>query len=62
MKKKTQLEKLTDRSREIFRCLVETYLSTGEPVGSRTLSKNLKNNLSPSTIETLCKTLRSRVC
>ena len=45
MKKKTQIEKLTDRSREIFRCLVETYLSTGEPVGSRTLAKNLNNNL-----------------
>ena len=57
MKKKTQIEKLTDRSREIFRCLVETYLSTGEPVGSRTLAKNLKNNLSPSTIRNIMQDL-----
>ena len=53
MKKKSQIEKLTDRSKEIFRCLVETYLNTGEPVGSRTLAKNLRNNLSSSTIRNI---------
>ncbi len=33
------LQKLDARSRDIFRHIVETYLDTGEPVGSRTLSK-----------------------
>ena len=33
------IERLSERSRDIFRQLVETYLETGEPVGSRTLSR-----------------------
>jgi len=35
---------------EIFRELVETYVETGEPVGSRFLSKRMANPLSPATI------------
>ena len=38
------------RPREIFRHLVETYLSSGEPVGSRTLSQRLPKTLSPASI------------
>ena len=38
---KTKLEHLNDRSREVFRQIVESYLDTGEPVGSRTLSQTL---------------------
>ena len=57
MKKKSQIEKLTERSKEIFRCIVETYLHTGEPVGSRTLAKSLKNNLSSSTIRNIMQDL-----
>ncbi len=38
------------RSREILHWLVEEYLSTGEPVGSRTLSRKLEAGLSPATI------------
>lgn len=34
-----QISELNDRSREIFRTIVETYLDTGEPVGSQTVSK-----------------------
>ena len=30
------LEEMNDRSREVFRRVVESYLETGEPVGSRT--------------------------
>ena len=30
---------LDARARDIFRRIVETYLETGEPVGSRTLSR-----------------------
>ena len=35
------LAELNDRSREVFRRVVETYLETGEPVGSRTLTRGM---------------------
>lgn len=35
------LTDLNDRSREVFRRVVETYLDTGEPVGSRTLTRGM---------------------
>jgi heat-inducible transcriptional repressor len=38
------------REREILTAIVETYISTGEPVGSRTLSRQHKDGLSPATI------------
>jgi heat-inducible transcriptional repressor len=38
------------RSRDIFRRLVETYLDTGEPVGSRTISRILPGTLSPASV------------
>lgn len=41
---------LNDRSREIFRLIVEAYCETGEPVGSRTLSRQVTEKLSPATI------------
>lgn len=41
---------LDARSRDVFRRLVESYLETGDPVGSRTLSRSLEENLSPATI------------
>src|SRR6476646_5398150 len=41
---------LDQRSREIFRRLVDTYLETGEPVGSRTISRILPQNLSPASV------------
>ena len=41
---------LGTRPREIFRHLVEAYLSSGEPVGSRTLSQRLPLSLSPASI------------
>ncbi len=41
---------LSERSREIFRQIVESYVATGEPVGSRTLSRRLSTALSPATI------------
>ena len=42
------LRELNDRYREIFRSIVETYLATGEPVGSRNLSRHLPMTLSPA--------------
>ncbi|MBI3419908.1 MAG: heat-inducible transcriptional repressor HrcA [Proteobacteria bacterium] len=44
---------LNERSREIFRLIVDTFLETGEPVGSRTLSQRLSQNLSPATIRSV---------
>jgi heat-inducible transcriptional repressor len=41
---------LSERSREIFRVIVDGYVATGEPVGSRTLSRRIGQNLSPATI------------
>lgn len=41
---------LDQRSRDIFRRLVDTYLATGEPVGSRTISRILPQNLSPASV------------
>lgn len=44
------LSDLDARSREIFRTIVDSYLETGGPVGSRTLSRALPMGLSPATI------------
>lgn len=44
------LSTLDSRAREIFREIVESYLTTGEPVGSRTLSKVGAVGLSPASI------------
>ena len=41
---------LNERSREIFRRVVEAFVETGEPVGSRTISRKLGVQLSPATI------------
>ncbi len=38
------------REREILTAIVETYISTGEPVGSRTLSRHNRENLSAASI------------
>jgi heat-inducible transcriptional repressor len=50
------LSELSDRSREIFRLIVDTYFETGEPVGSRTLSRRL-GALSPATIRNVMSDL-----
>ncbi len=44
------ITELNQRSREILRRIIESYVETGEPVGSRTLSKRFSMNLSPATI------------
>jgi heat-inducible transcriptional repressor len=51
------LSDLNDRSRAIFRQLVETYLETGDPVGSRTLSRTLSQQLSPATVRNVMQDL-----
>ena len=44
------VSELSERSREIFRTIVEAYVETGEPIGSRTISRRLGLTLSPATI------------
>jgi len=44
------LEALSTRSQDIFRRLVERYLETGEPIGSRAISKMLDMQLSPAAV------------
>ncbi|MGB3028339.1 heat-inducible transcriptional repressor HrcA [Paradevosia shaoguanensis] len=44
------LSALNSRSQDIFRKLVERYLETGEPVGSRNLSRMLDLSLSPASV------------
>ncbi|MEQ9681440.1 MAG: heat-inducible transcriptional repressor HrcA [Rhodospirillales bacterium] len=44
------IEELNDRSRQIFREIVESFVETGEPVGSRTLARRLPVSLSPATV------------
>src|SRR5258707_12230061 len=39
-----------ERSREIFRQIVESYLATGEPVGSRNLARIIPMTLSPASV------------
>jgi heat-inducible transcriptional repressor len=48
---------LNERSREIFRQIVESYLATGEPVGSRNLARILPMTLSPASIRNVMSDL-----
>ena len=53
----SELTTLNDRSRDIFRRIVETYLTTGEPVGSRNLARVLPTTLSPASIRNVMSDL-----
>ena len=46
----TGIAGLDQRAREIFARLVDTFLQTGEPVGSRTISRVLPSTLSPASV------------
>ncbi|MCL4066132.1 heat-inducible transcriptional repressor HrcA [Pseudomonas sp. GX19020] len=48
---------MSDRSREVFRRVVEGYLETGEPVGSRTLTRSLSEQISAATIRNVMQDL-----
>lgn len=51
------ITELNERSREILRRIIESYVETGEPVGSRTLSKRFSMDLSPATIRNVMSDL-----
>ena len=48
--KAAAMKGLNDRSREVLKHIVDAYVETGAPVGSRTLSRSLGLGLSPATI------------
>jgi len=50
---------LNERSREIFRRIVEAYLATGEPVGSRNLSRLIPMTLSPASVRNVMADLEA---
>lgn len=57
IKPSTGIAQLDQRSRDIFKRLVETYLETGVPVGSRTISQYLPLNLSPASVRNVMSDL-----
>lgn len=48
---------LNERSREVFRQIVDAYVETGEPIGSRTIARKLDGSLSPATIRNVMSDL-----
>lgn len=48
--KKPAITQLSERSLEIFRHIVDAFVETGEPIGSRTLARRVGMDLSPATI------------
>ena len=57
IEKKEILGEMNNRSREVFRRVVEGYLSDGEPIGSRTLSRDFSEDISAATIRNVMQDL-----
>ncbi|TGD67221.1 heat-inducible transcriptional repressor HrcA [Tabrizicola sp. WMC-M-20] len=51
------LTEMNDRSREVFRRVVEGYLTSGEPVGSRSLTRSMTEKVSAATIRNVMQDL-----
>jgi len=49
---------LNERAREVLRLVVESYVETGEPVGSRSLTRKITETLSPATIRNIMADLQ----
>ncbi len=52
-----RLDDMSERSREVFRRVVEGYLESGQPVGSRTLTRTLSEQVSAATIRNVMQDL-----
>lgn len=55
--KPTLIEEMNARSREVFRRVVEGYIDTGAPVGSRTLARTMSEQVSAATIRNVMQDL-----
>jgi heat-inducible transcriptional repressor len=54
------LDELTERERQVFLSIVQSFIDTAEPVGSRYLSKFAELNLSPATIRNVMVDLEEK--
>ena len=50
-------DQMNDRTREVFRRVVEGYIATGDPVGSRTLTRDFSETISAATIRNVMQDL-----
>jgi heat-inducible transcriptional repressor len=51
---------LNERSKEILEAVVLSYIGTGGPIGSRTISRKYRMNISPATIRNIMSDLEER--
>jgi heat-inducible transcriptional repressor len=51
------LSDMNDRTREVFRRVVEGYLNSGEPMGSRTLTRSMTEKVSAATVRNVMQDL-----
>src|SRR4051812_40055646 len=58
MQRQATVAELNDRAREVLRLVVESYVETGEPVGSRALTRKITETLSPATIRNIMADLQ----
>ena len=56
------IQELSERKTKILHAIIKNYLETGEPVGSRTISKYTELNLRSATIRNeICRLYTSRI-
>jgi len=57
IQKQNIIQEMNERSKIVFRNLVDSYIETGEPVGSQTLANILAEEISPATIRNVMQDL-----
>lgn len=57
MATKEDARQLDERQRDILRLIIRTYITSGEPIGSRTLSRSMAWSLSPATLRNIMSDL-----
>src|SRR3954468_12946095 len=58
IQRQATVAELNERTREVLRLVVESYVETGEPVGSRALTRKITETLSPATIRNIMADLQ----
>ena len=58
--KQNLIQELSKRSQVVFRNLVDSYIATGDPVGSQSIANSLAEDISPATIRNIMQDLESR--
>ena len=57
IQKQNIIQEMNERSKIVFRNLVDSYIETGDPVGSQTLANTLAEEISPATIRNVMQDL-----